>query len=89
MQARKVCLLGDSTVGKSSICTAYVKGEFSEYPDVTMGSAVHKKQVQLSTSDASDVVILSIWDTGKIFQFCLQFCSWSRTIQISVTHVLS
>jgi small GTP-binding protein len=57
---KKVVFLGESGVGKSSIIQIYVKGEFKEHNEVTLGGSYIQAKVQLQDS----TVILDIWDTA-------------------------
>ena len=58
---RKIVLLGNASVGKSSIALRYSKGEFSKETSVTLGGAFFAKDVTLKNGDAMQ---LNIWDTG-------------------------
>ncbi|XP_054624911.1 ras-related protein Rab-5C-like [Dunckerocampus dactyliophorus] len=56
----KLVLLGESAVGKSSLVLRFVKGQFHEYQESTIGAAFQSKTVSLG-----DVTIkLDIWDTA-------------------------
>ncbi|XP_065176286.1 ras-related protein Rab-5B-like [Sycon ciliatum] len=64
-QAGRVCqfklvLLGESAVGKSSLVLRFVKGQFHEYQESTIGAAFLTQTVQLD--DAT--VKFEIWDTA-------------------------
>lgn len=63
----KIILLGDqgttawdAGVGKSSLINRYIKGEFSEQYNVTVGVEYASKMVML---DSRATVRLQIWDT--------------------------
>ena len=63
----KVVTLGDSTVGKSSIILRFIKGEFNEYQESTIGAAFLSNNVRIVTDndDKKKVnVKLEIWDTA-------------------------
>ena len=53
-------LLGDSAVGKSSLVLRFVKRQFFEYQESTIGAAFLTQTVQL----ADCVVKFEIWDTA-------------------------
>ena len=64
---KKVCLLGDPAVGKSSLIRKYVYDDFSDTYVSTIGTEVTKKEVPVDFSDNSDGpaqydVSLAIWD---------------------------
>ncbi|CAI5947802.1 unnamed protein product [Closterium sp. NIES-65] len=59
MQA-KLVLLGDMGAGKSSLVLRFVKGQFFEYQESTIGAAFLTQTV--AVSDA--VVKFEIWDTA-------------------------
>ena len=61
MLSRKVVLLGDSSVGKSSIVLRFVKDQFHEYQETTIGAAFLTQQV--TTNDGS-ILKYEIWDTA-------------------------
>jgi small GTP-binding protein len=56
----KLVLLGESAVGKSSLVLRFVKGQFLEYQESTIGAAFLTQTVALS--DAT--VKFEIWDTA-------------------------
>ncbi len=56
----KVVLLGDSAVGKSSLVSRYVRDEFSESPQPTIGAAFLTKTVKLGDR----TIKFEIWDTA-------------------------
>lgn len=56
----KLVLLGDSAVGKSSIVLRFVKKQFFEYQESTIGAAFLTQTIQLSDS----IVKFEIWDTA-------------------------
>ena len=58
---RKVVIVGESGVGKTSIINLYVKGKFSERNEVTLGGSFLQAKVPLQ---AGQVVTLDVWDTA-------------------------
>jgi small GTP-binding protein len=64
---KKICLLGDAAVGKTSLIAKYVYDVFDDTYITTMGTKVSKKVISLETENqngnASNVdVTLAIWD---------------------------
>ncbi|AMD19326.1 HBR425Cp [Eremothecium sinecaudum] len=59
----KLVLLGDSSVGKSSIVHRFVKDSFDEFRESTIGAAFLSRTIKLA--DYDDVMIkFEIWDTA-------------------------
>jgi len=56
----KLVLLGDTSVGKSSIVIRFVKGQFSEYQESTIGAAFLTQTVPIQDC----TVKFEIWDTA-------------------------
>ena len=56
----KIVLLGDSSVGKSSIVNRYINHRFFEYNESTVGAAFFTKHIIHNDRD----IILDIWDTA-------------------------
>eukprot|EP00735_Rhodelphis_limneticus_P009006 TRINITY_DN2465_c0_g1::TRINITY_DN2465_c0_g1_i2::g.8794::m.8794 TRINITY_DN2465_c0_g1::TRINITY_DN2465_c0_g1_i2::g.8794 ORF type:complete len:193 (-),score=36.78,sp/Q5ZHW4/RAB5B_CHICK/65.33/2e-85,Ras/PF00071.17/7.1e-59,Miro/PF08477.8/1.9e-19,Arf/PF00025.16/2.6e-15,Gtr1_RagA/PF04670.7/0.00042,GTP_EFTU/PF00009.22/0.0017,MMR_HSR1/PF01926.18/0.03,DUF2624/PF11116.3/0.14,DUF258/PF03193.11/0.23,DUF258/PF03193.11/2e+03,KaiC/PF06745.8/3.4,KaiC/PF06745.8/47,AAA_16/PF13191.1/0.73 TRINITY_DN2465_c0_g1_i2:1015- len=56
----KLVLLGDAGVGKSCLVVRFVKGEFFEFSEPTIGAAFLTQTVALSDS----IVKFEIWDTA-------------------------
>ena len=64
---KKVCLLGDAGVGKTSLIKRFVYDEFDDKYVTTLGAKVSKKEIDMRFSknldNAIDVnIILSVWD---------------------------
>jgi len=59
---KKVALLGDSSVGKTSLIKRFVKDIFDDSYIVTIGSKVTKKQLTVKKKDVDEKVTLMIWD---------------------------
>lgn len=64
---KKVCLLGDAAVGKTSLIRRYVYDEFDDKYITTLGAKVTKREIKLDYSKNLDTPIhvnmtLSIWD---------------------------
>ena len=54
-------LLGDASVGKSSLSVRYFHDEFPEHYDITFGGVFFKKSIDM----AKDLTVsLQMWDTG-------------------------
>ncbi|CDW77686.1 ras-related protein rab-5a [Stylonychia lemnae] len=58
----KVVLLGDTSVGKTSILQRYAKGNFKKEQDATIGAHFMSKMVDLPQSNTQ--IKLQIWDTA-------------------------
>ncbi len=59
---KKIVLLGDSSVGKTSLIRRYVFNIFDDAYIVTIGSKVSKKQFTISKDGQSTQLNLMIWD---------------------------
>ena len=64
---KKICLLGDAGVGKTSLISRYVYDEFSDSYITTMGTKVSKKMISLNLNNENGNsqpvdVTLAIWD---------------------------
>eukprot|EP00667_Euglena_gracilis_P021481 EG_transcript_23555 len=58
----KLVLLGESAVGKSSLVLRFVRGEFYEYQESTIGAAFLTQTVAVPPNDTE--VKFEIWDTA-------------------------
>lgn len=56
----KLVLLGESSVGKSSLVIRFVKGQFHEYQESTIGAAFLAQTVCVEDT----LVKFEIWDTA-------------------------
>jgi small GTP-binding protein len=59
---KKIALLGDGAVGKTSLIARYVMNEFDEKYIQTIGTRISKKEVVVETIDARYSINLIIWD---------------------------
>lgn len=67
----KMVLLGESAVGKSSLVLRFVRGQFHEYQESTIGAAFLTQTVSVD-----DVTVkLELWDTAGQERFLLSFLS--------------
>ncbi len=57
----KLVLLGDSAVGKSCLVTRFVKGDFFEFQEPTIGAAFLTAEVELEDGTS---VKFELWDTA-------------------------
>ncbi|KAL8934900.1 MAG: hypothetical protein Q9216_005673, partial [Gyalolechia sp. 2 TL-2023] len=57
----KLVLLGESAVGKSSLVLRFVKDQFDDYRESTIGAAFLTQTISL---DDSTTVKFEIWDTA-------------------------
>lgn len=60
--SKKVCLLGDFSVGKTSLIRRFVEGRFDERYLSTLGVKVDRKAMQLSTLKGEVALTLMLWD---------------------------
>lgn len=62
----KLVLLGDSSVGKSSIVTRFVKDQFDLNKESTIGAAFLSQTIKLLDNETNDEVAIKfeIWDTA-------------------------
>jgi len=70
----KMVLLGESAVGKSSLVLRFVKGQFHEYQESTIGAAFLTQTVSVDDT----TVKLELWDTAgqeRYFYFYRNFFS--------------
>ena len=58
----KVVMLGDSGVGKSCLVSRFIRNEFSEFEEPTIGAAYQVKELTRENDQTS--VKLEIWDTA-------------------------
>lgn len=59
---RKIVLLGDSAVGKTSLIRRYVLDKFDDKYITTIGTKVTKKELSIERDDATIDLTLMIWD---------------------------
>ena len=55
-------MVGESSVGKSTIVRQFILGKFEDSREPAIGAAVFKKTISLDDSDTS--IKLEIWDTA-------------------------
>lgn len=60
----KLVLLGDSSVGKSSIVNRFVKDSFDEFRESTIGAAFLSQTVTIKEDNQDVTVKFEIWDTA-------------------------
>lgn len=61
----KLVLLGDSSVGKSSIVQRFVKDNFDDMRESTIGAAFSSQTIRIETADGTqESVKFEIWDTA-------------------------
>jgi len=62
---QKICLVGSSAVGKTSLIRRFVDGVFSDRYLTTIGVKVDKKQIQIE----QEQIQLMVWDIEGIDQY--------------------
>jgi small GTP-binding protein len=61
--SKKICIIGDFGVGKTSLIRRYVDRQFSDHYLSTIGVKISRKQLKILASDASKISCqLMIWD---------------------------
>ncbi|GAA5930921.1 Rab family GTPase [Sporobolomyces koalae] len=60
--SRKLVLLGESAVGKSSLVLQFVKGQFDDYRESTIGAAFLTQTVQRNKDN--NFIKFELWDTA-------------------------
>jgi small GTP-binding protein len=58
----KICLIGDTNVGKTSLIRRYVMDIFDDKYITTLGTKVSKKQIVIKRSNDELFLLFSIWD---------------------------
>ncbi|MGQ9581971.1 MAG: Rab family GTPase [Thermoplasmatota archaeon] len=66
---KKVCILGDPAVGKTSLVSRFVRGQFGEEYVSTIGASVCEKRVGVELGGSVQPVELVIWDIAGQSQF--------------------
>ncbi len=58
----KICLVGDSSVGKTSLVRRYVHDEFDDRYLSTIGAKISKKEVPVNIKSGEYLVRMTVWD---------------------------
>jgi len=69
MVVKKICILGDPAVGKTSLVGRYVLQQFGEEYLSTIGARVCEKKMELELGGVRTAVELVIWDIAGQNQF--------------------
>ncbi len=77
----RLIVVGDSTVGKSSLLRAFCDGKFSEDSDPTVGVDFYARIIEIKPDIR---VKLQIWDTGKYFYLPIKYRNHLRTISVMI-----
>lgn len=75
----RVILIGDSTVGKSSLLKYFTEGKIAEISDPTVGVDFYARMVELRPNFR---VKLQLWDTAGQEKFRFVFCGFVLTGQL-------
>ncbi len=75
---KKVCLLGDFAVGKSSLVRRFVEGIFEDKYLSTIGAKVDRKIVSLQTESQATNLTLLLWDLAGGEKFDRVMSSYYR-----------
>ena len=60
--SKKICLIGDFSVGKTSLIRRFVEDKFSDRYLSTVGVKISRKSLELERQNISQLVNLLIWD---------------------------
>jgi small GTP-binding protein len=60
--AIKVTVVGDGTVGKTSLCKSLTEGIITSDYDLTVGCEIHSKKINFANSNTAKPLNLLIWD---------------------------
>ena len=71
--AYKICIFGETGVGKTTLARRFLKGYFEENIKVTMGAEIHVKYLKIDETR----IVLQVWDFGgeSMFNFLLPLYS--------------
>ena len=75
----RMIVVGDSTVGKSSLLRYFCDGKFSEDSDPTVGVDFYARIIEIKPDIR---VKLQIWDTGKCLQFLFRSLLQSNMLNL-------
>ena len=67
--AFKICVFGNTGVGKTSLVDHYLTNEFHENIQATLGASIHIKFMKVTKGK----ITLQIWDFGVIRILCFSF----------------
>ncbi|MFQ5858490.1 MAG: Rab family GTPase [Anaerolineae bacterium] len=76
--SKKVCLLGDSAVGKTSLLRRFVYSQFNDTYVSTSGVKVSRKTVAVHRADDIVEVTMMLWDTADHEEFDQVWASYLR-----------
>ncbi len=62
MKEKKICILGDFSVGKTSLVRRYIFDEFTDNYVATVGVKIYRHQSEIKIDNESAKVDQSIWD---------------------------
>lgn len=72
--AFKICVFGDTGVGKTSLVDRYLTNQFHENIQATLGAAIHIKFIEVINGK----ITLQIWDFGGHQNFMFLIPSYAR-----------
>ena len=70
----KICIFGDFSVGKTTLCSKYLTGIFESCIKVTMGINIRVKEFRLNNNN----IALQIWDFGGEQRFRYLFQHYAK-----------
>lgn len=74
---KKICLIGDFAVGKTSLVRRFVEGRFDERYLSTIGVRVSRKMIHIEESTPTDLFMM-VWDTSGGDSFANMMVSYYR-----------
>jgi small GTP-binding protein len=76
--SKKICLLGDFAVGKTSLVRRFVQDLFDDKYISTIGVKVSRKEVTISQGGAVVELVMMLWDLGGSEEFDRMQVSYMR-----------
>ena len=76
--SKKICLLGDSAVGKTSLLHRFISQRFDDQQQHTFGIHVMRKPMSISLAGGTVEVVLLLWDAATEPQVCQSNASYLR-----------
>lgn len=73
MESRKICILGDVAVGKTSLVRRFISNQFSDKYLTTLGVKVDTKAVSLDDGRALKLAVWDVAGTGAPSQLFLRY----------------
>jgi len=78
VETRKICILGDFAVGKTSLVSRFVRGRFSAEYHTSVGARVDVKEVELPDGKPRKLIIWDVVGTDTPTELFLRYLRGSR-----------